>query len=325
MLDRVPLVTIVTPFFNTDRYLAQCIESVLAQTYANWEYVLVNNCSTDKSLKIAEHYCGNDSRVRVISTTQFLTQVQNYNYALQQMSPDSNYCKIVQADDWIFPECISRMVEVANLSPSVGIVGAYRLQGRTVANVGLDVSVNVISGREVCREQLLGGRDYFGSPSSVLYRSDIVRSRVPFFDEANIYEDTEVCFEILKECDFGFVHQVLVFERTQEDSLSAKILDVDEGWILGKFIKVRKYGPFYLESAELQECISQAEDAYFSFLAEAFLFRREKEFWEYHRKGLNTIGVRLGGAVLAKHIAWELLDLTLNWKKTAGRFFKKKS
>lgn len=324
MLDREPLVSIVTPFFNTDSYLAECVESVLAQTYRNWEYILVNNCSTDGSLEIAEHYRGVDSRVRVISNTEFLTQVQNYNYALQQVSPGSMYCKIVQADDWIFPECISRMVEVANLSPAVGIVGAYRLQGRKVANDGLDYSVSVISGRDVCREQLLSGRDYFGSPSSVLFRADIVRSRVPFYDEADVYEDTEACFEILKEWDFGFVHQILIFERTQEGSLSSDILQVDDGWILGKFIKIRKYGPFYLESAELQQCLSQVEDRYFSFLAEAFFSRREKGFWEYHKRGLATVGVRFGGGVLAKHIAWELLDLALNWKKTAGRLVKKR-
>jgi glycosyltransferase involved in cell wall biosynthesis len=51
-MDR-PLVSVVTPFYNTERYLAECIESVLAQTYPIFEYILVNNRSTDASRDIA--------------------------------------------------------------------------------------------------------------------------------------------------------------------------------------------------------------------------------------------------------------------------------
>ncbi|MCB0227477.1 MAG: glycosyltransferase, partial [Anaerolineae bacterium] len=53
---RQPLVSVVTPVYNTDKYLADCIESVLAQSYDNWEYVIINNCSTDRSLEIAQRY-----------------------------------------------------------------------------------------------------------------------------------------------------------------------------------------------------------------------------------------------------------------------------
>ena len=48
--DTQPLVSVVTPVYNGQAYLAECIESVLAQSYSNWQYTVVNNCSTDATL-----------------------------------------------------------------------------------------------------------------------------------------------------------------------------------------------------------------------------------------------------------------------------------
>ena len=106
-----PLVSVVTPFYNTAPYLAQCIESVLAQTYPHFEYILMDNCSTDGSAEIAETYARRDSRIRLIRCSEFLSQLANYNRALTQISDESEYCKIVQADDWIFPNCLQLMVQ----------------------------------------------------------------------------------------------------------------------------------------------------------------------------------------------------------------------
>src|SRR5271167_1922371 len=100
-----PLVSFVTPFYNTEGYLGECIESVLRQTYGNWEYVLVNNCSTDSSAQIAEQYRNeHPDRIRLEHNPVFLSQVENYNHALHLISSESQYCKFVQADDWLFPD-----------------------------------------------------------------------------------------------------------------------------------------------------------------------------------------------------------------------------
>ena len=73
-----PLVSFVTPFFNTREYLAECIESVLRQTYQDWEYILVDNQSKDGSNEIAKSYASRfPEKIRLIRTEKFLTQVQN--------------------------------------------------------------------------------------------------------------------------------------------------------------------------------------------------------------------------------------------------------
>jgi len=146
-----PLVSIITPVYNTEKYLSECIESVVNQTYQNWEYIIVNNCSTDGSLQIARNYETQDDRIRVYDNRKFLNLMQNWNHAMRQISRESSYCKVVHADDTIFPECIERMVEVAEKYPSVGIVGSYRLDENQVNLDGLAYPENFFSGKEICR------------------------------------------------------------------------------------------------------------------------------------------------------------------------------
>src|ERR1700755_2465173 len=105
-LKSSPLVSVVTPVYNNAHYLPDCIESILAQTYQNWDYTIVNNCSTDGSMDIARRYAARDGRIRIHDNRQFLRAIPNHNVALHQISPASKYCKMVFADDWVFPECI---------------------------------------------------------------------------------------------------------------------------------------------------------------------------------------------------------------------------
>ena len=186
-----PLVSVVTPVHNTAEYLTDCIRSVLAQSYQAWEYVIVNNASTDGSREIAESFAAQDSRIRIVDTNHLLPQVQNYNFTLRQISPASRYCKMVQADDWIYPVCLQEMVALAETDPQIAIVGAYRLANDFVFDHGLvcsgpDAAKTVVAGRDVCRHFLLDRVYVFGSPTSVLYRADLVRGRDPFFREAPI-------------------------------------------------------------------------------------------------------------------------------------------
>ena len=146
-----PLVTIVTPAYNEEKLLSECIESVLAQSYTNWDYLIVNNCSEDGTLAIAEKYAASDGRIRVVSNSSLLPAVANFNSALRQIRPDSKYAKILFADDWMFPECLERMVSLAEANPSVGIVGAYGHQGQVVLWTGVPFPDKVLRGREICR------------------------------------------------------------------------------------------------------------------------------------------------------------------------------
>jgi len=306
-----PLVSIVTPVYNGAQYLGECLDSLIAQTYQNWECVVANNCSTDGSGEIARKYAAKDSRIRVEDSQEFLRAVPNFNRALRQMSPASKYCKIVFADDWIFPECLEQMVAVAEEYPSVGIVGAYGLQGRQVMWAGLPYPSKLVSGREICRKLFLEDLYVFGTATSLLFRADLVRSHDPFFNESNLHSDSEACLALLKTCDFGFVNQVLTFTRVREGSLLAFSQEMNT-LIAGRLYDLVTYGPDCLSTEELKSCLDQNLSEYYSFLARNLLRRRDKKFWEYHKRKLTEAGVGFSRARIAGAFAGKLIRAVLN-------------
>lgn len=314
----MPKVSVVTPFYNTEAFLEECIRSVLAQSFGDFEYLLVNNRSTDGSLAIASQYAAADPRIRLITNEAFVPQVQNYNGALAAIGADSEYCKIVQADDWIDRQCLEQMVALADSDESIGIVSSYRLDDRRVTCTGLPYTERVIEGHAICRQQLLDGIFVFGSPTTLLLRASIVRERRPFYDEGRLHEDTEVCYEILKDWNFGFVHQVLSFTRRGNESIVSAARDFDPD-LLDKLIVIRRFGAEFLSPQELDACWRRQETRYLRRIAEAKILGRPPEYWEYQRRGLATIGYELSAAKLLRQAVPVLLDLALNPKSTLAR------
>lgn len=295
-----PLVSVVTPVYNGERFLAECIESVLAQDYGNWEYVIANNCSTDRTSEIADRYSAKDSRIRLVNDEEFLPLIANWNRALRHIDAGSRYCKVVHADDLLLEGCLRKMVEVAEAHSSVGIIGAYRIDGDRVNLDAIPYPRSMMNGREVCRRRLLGKPDVFGSPTSLLIRSDLISSRQSFYEETELHADTAVCFDLLEQADFGFVHQVLTYTRLHEEAVTsgARAMGTQKA---SQFTRLLKYGPRYLERQEFRRRYRVLSRRYYRMLALKLLyglFDREvrkgsKKFWAYHRSALAQHGHRL--------------------------------
>jgi glycosyltransferase involved in cell wall biosynthesis len=305
-----PLVSVVTPFHNTAPYLAHSIESVLSQSYSNFEYILVDNCSTDGSGEIAETFARRDPRVRLIRRSQLLSQVQNYNRALDEISEASRYCKIVQADDFILPECLQLMVEAFERSESVGLMSSYWLKGNEVRGTGFPYPTPILPGKEMARLYLRTGLWVFGSPTAVMYRSSMVKKGEPFYDESQLHEDTDKCMRILEHWDFGFVHQVLSFSRADNESISSAVRNFQPN-SLDRYVTVQRYASVFLDAREGAAMKRRAKREYYGVLAEAVLRGRETAYWQYQARGLNTLGERLDWPYLGFQIVRDLL-----WKAT---------
>jgi glycosyltransferase involved in cell wall biosynthesis len=294
-IDSEPLVSVVTPVYNGAFYLEACIHSVLAQHYQNWEYIIVDNCSTDRTPRIAGAHADRDPRIRVYRTDAVLPIMKNWNHALRQLSPQSKYCKVVHADDWLFPQCLTQMVEVAENHPSAGLVGAYSLAGDRVVCDRFPYPSTFLPGSEVCRLALLDRVNPFWSPSSLLVRSDIIRGNPGYYDETEgrLHADVEACFETLRRADFGFVHQVLTFVRKHEDSMTATAAKPLNTHILAKLDLLTRYGPIFLSPGELRTRLRFRFKTYYKFLASSLFELRDAAFWRYHRHALRQMGYAL--------------------------------
>ena len=307
-MSDTPLVSVVTPVYNGEEYLAQCIESVLSQTYSNWNYIIVNNCSSDNSLAVCLKYAETDSRIRVINNSTFLRIIENHNRTLGYISPEAKYCKVVFADDWLFPTCVEQMVAHAEQHPSVGIVSSYALAGEHVLWAGLPFPSHVVDGRQICRRKLAAGTDVFGTPTAQLIRADLIRKRSTFYNEQNLHADTEACLDVLQESDFGFVHQVLSYSRPRPHSSNAFAKRFDTH-ILGMLVIFLKYGPIYLDKEAFDCCLRKRLKDYHRVLAKNVLRCRSMAFWRYHNQTLGAHGWKIDPLLLAVSVCRELIGM----------------
>lgn len=98
MIMNNPLISVIIPAYNSDRYLGRCLESIIDQTYKNLEIIVVNDGSTDETRRIAEEYARRDSRIRVIhQTNKGLVAARKAGLEIAS----GEYISAVDSDDWI--------------------------------------------------------------------------------------------------------------------------------------------------------------------------------------------------------------------------------
>lgn len=102
------LVSIITPNYNCGRFIAQTIESVLAQTYTNWEMLIVDDCSTDNSVQIALSYAEKDSRIKVVQNEKNCGAAISRNKAIELAQGE--FVAFLDSDDLWLPDKLEKQI-----------------------------------------------------------------------------------------------------------------------------------------------------------------------------------------------------------------------
>lgn len=296
-----PLVCVLTPVYNGEEFLEECILSLRAQTYQNFRHIIVNNCSTDRTLEVAMRLAAEDPRIEVHSNDAFVSVIENHNIAFRKTLQDAKYCKILSGDDALFPDFLERMVATAERYPSAGFVGCYQISGTRIRWQGFPYPKTLLNGRELCRKMLYS-RDPsigFGTPTSVLYRADLVRMSDDFYPNNSVHADTSVFYRYLADCDYAFVYQVLCIERLAEDSTTPRAARMREEYP-GTLNDVIEYGHHYLSQIERNEMLDDLIRLYHKTLAADLMSLKGTEFLAYHRQRLAELGYPLKNSMLLK-------------------------
>jgi len=113
-----PLVSVLMTSFNREKYIAQAIESVLASSYQNFELIIVDDCSKDNTVSIAEKFARKDTRVKVFINDKNLGDYPNRNKAASYAS--GKYIKYLDSDDFMYQHCLKVMVKCMESFPEAG-------------------------------------------------------------------------------------------------------------------------------------------------------------------------------------------------------------
>lgn len=108
-------VSIGMPVFNGERYLSLAIDSLLNQTFTDFDVLISDNCSTDRTIEIAEQYAATDDRIRIIRQDQNLGAIKNFNFVFE--NTDAKYFKWAAADDICQPEYLEKCVAALDDRP----------------------------------------------------------------------------------------------------------------------------------------------------------------------------------------------------------------
>jgi glycosyltransferase involved in cell wall biosynthesis len=305
----MPTVSVLTPVYNGERYLEQCIESVLSQTYDDFEYVIVDNCSTDRTPEIINRYT-TDKRLRVYRNDRLLPVTANYNRVGSLASTDARYLKYVAADDLLFPDCLKYMVGLAEAHPDVGLVAAYKIHGQRVESEAPSYPDEVVDGRVVCKWFFQGRLGVLGSPSNHLIRRSLLPLGEDIFDDDFLHCDTELFVRLLKDGrSYGFVHQVLTFTREHAEALSSSFSDRMGSRPLEFLVTLLRHGRSFLSADEFAALEKAYRRRYARWLFRARLKPWDREVWRYQAERRAQLALEIGPADWVSAVMWELASI----------------
>lgn len=226
------LVSVIVPAYNCEKYIVDCVESVLRQTYTNLEVIIVNDGSTDKTGEIIrEKYFPNSRCVIVEQTNGGVCKARNKGLDIAQ----GEYIMFVDADDLLYADAIESLYNLLN-AVKADIASGELLHFDTAEDIPGDnrkmtVGENVVwEGTEALKKSLEDHPHTYSSCAK-LYRRELVQS-VRFVEGRRVHEDSFFVFQCMLQCPTFVATNMPVYKyRTTPNSASRsafsdKFLDI---------------------------------------------------------------------------------------------------
>jgi glycosyltransferase involved in cell wall biosynthesis len=199
-------VSVLMTAFNREKYIGEAIESVLASTYKDFELIIVDDCSKDKTVDIARRYEKIDSRVKVFENKENLGDYPNRNKAA--MYAKGKYIKYVDSDDIIYPDCLNIM-----FTSMEAYGGGLGLACGHFESKPLPV---LLSPLESFRQHFFGGGLFGRSPLSAIINREFFIAQKGFNAERMV-SDFEFFFRSAKVSGVVCIQDGMVWGRTHKN------------------------------------------------------------------------------------------------------------
>ncbi|WAL63512.1 glycosyltransferase [Amycolatopsis cynarae] len=217
-----PEISVCVPAYQAERYLAETLRSVLAQTFRNFELVVLDNASTDRTAEILRGF--DDPRLRVVRNSRVLPLAENWNRAVEVST--APLVKLLCADDVLHPRCLERQYPVLAGDPGVALVASRRdlinEESRLISrNRGLRGLLGPHESQAVIRRIVRHGGNPIGEPAVALFRRAQFDA-VGGFDARWFFPmDLALWIRLLEHGDFHGIRESLAAFRVTRGSLSA--------------------------------------------------------------------------------------------------------
>lgn len=236
-----PLVSILIPTYNREKYLAEALDSALAQTYKNIEIIVHDDASTDSTPSLLKKY--SDPRLRIIRTEDNHGMLGGWNYIVSKARGE--YIKFLASDDLLEQTCVEELVAAAECHPSAAIITCQRKfideKGRVVKKMGFAKRDVVVDGIEHAHWILTTIRENkIGEPTAVLYPTRLVKKAGGYDPQFSQFADFEYWIRLLQYGDIVYVHKPLCSFRVHAGSNTSSAMR-DGRFITEIFALIRKY------------------------------------------------------------------------------------
>lgn len=264
-----PRVSIVVPAYNNAAFIAETVESVLAQTYRDFELVIADHASTDDTLAVLRRYT-DDPRIRILHTDAGGGAKRNWDRVSRAATGE--LIKLLCGDDTITPTSVQEQVEAFDDHPEAVLVASQRTlidaAGKTIiATRGLGKLSGPVDGRTAARTAVLAGSNIFGEPGCVMMRRDALE-KIGWWDNDHPFLIDQATFtEVALQGDIVAIRKSLAAFRINAGQWSVRLAREQAGQAAGFHRKLRATYPDLLSENDVR--IGNAKALVTSFLRRA--------------------------------------------------------
>ncbi len=189
-------ISIIVPVYNVEKYLERCIESILEQTFKNFELVLINDGSTDNSGKICDEYANRDNRIRVIHKKNEGVSVAR-NIGIE--TAKGKYIMFVDSDDWLdidMVEYLYNMINQSNYDISVCRYSLYK-NGKVSNRIEKEEHIEIYNNNDDIMREFVSKNKFLFSPVNKLYKKSLfIENDIRFSNYIKYSEDALLNYHI---------------------------------------------------------------------------------------------------------------------------------